>query len=73
MWKGQMLILLAENDPVVKTATNLEFFENLKTSQKTKFVFPHFKHELVNDLDRSLVFDKIRSFLMQTRAHSGTA
>ena len=63
VWKGRMLFLLAENDPVVKTSTTLHFVETLKT-EKTCWVFEDRKHELINDLGRDEIFDKIRQFLL---------
>ena len=64
IWQGRMLFLLAENDPVVKTATTLDFVEHLKT-EKICCVFPDRRHELINDLGRDEVFDKIKHFIQQ--------
>ena len=63
IWQGRMLILLAEQDPVVNTRVNLQFVEGLRRAQKTHHVFERRKHELVNDLGREEVFEKIRAFL----------
>ena len=65
IWKGPWLLLLAENDPVVSTKVNLQFFERLEMQHKTCVVFENRKHELINDLGREEVFDRIRDFLAQ--------
>jgi alpha-beta hydrolase superfamily lysophospholipase len=65
IWKGPLLMLVSDNDPVVSTKTNLEFFERIKSPCKDCQVFENRKHELVNDLGREEVFDKIRTFLAE--------
>lgn len=63
VWRGKMLFLLAEKDPVVSTPTTLNFIEGLSHADVESEVFQERKHELINDLGREEVFAKIREFL----------
>lgn len=63
IWKGPVLMLASDEDPVVRTSTNAKFFEGLRSETKSYEVFPGMKHELVNDIGREHVFEKIRDFL----------
>lgn len=63
IWKGPVLLLVSDDDPIVRTATNLRFFEELRAENKACEVFAGMKHELVNDIGREHVFEKIRGFL----------
>lgn len=72
IWKGPLLMLLAENDPVVSTKSNRVYFEGLTSPAKELAVFPDRKHELINDLGREEVFTRIIEFLRR-RSRNATA
>lgn len=63
VWTAPLLMLLSENDPVVSTRLNLEFFEKIPAGEKKQVVFADFRHELVNEIGRKKVFAIICEFL----------
>ncbi len=61
-FKGHLLMLLAQNDPIVSSSTNIDFFNKLKFSQKKLNIYENRKHELFNDLGREAVFNDINQW-----------
>lgn len=62
-WIGKLLLLAADPDPIVSTTASLQFYDLAKNADKSLAKFSGHKHELINDLDRELVFEKVSAFL----------
>jgi len=64
------LLHISDNDPVVSSASALEFFDALGSSNKIIKIFEGGKHELYNDTIRAEVFKVLIDFLKQFIAKS---
>lgn len=62
-FKTPVLFQLPENDPVVSTAANRRFAENISSEDKEVFIYPEAKHEMYNDIHRLTVYQDLKKFL----------
>lgn len=63
IWAGKVLFLLSDSDPVVSSPIIRKFADQMITADVQVEVFEKRKHELVNDLGREEVFQKVLTFL----------
>ncbi len=58
-----VLVLQAGNDAIVKKEETLEFYDRIKSSDKTVEVYPELYHEILNETGREKVFARITAWL----------
>ncbi len=64
-----VLVLQAGDDAVVSKKETLAFYDFLKAEDKEIEVYPHFYHEILNEVDRIRVFSRIGSWLLKHIDH----
>lgn len=58
------LMQIAEKDPVISSADAIEVFNSISSSKKELKIYSGFKHEIYNDLEREIVYDDLRRFIV---------
>lgn len=62
LFKGTLLMLLSEHDPIVSTTLNKMLFEQISSKKKLLKIYKNRKHELFNDLHREDIFLDVRDW-----------
>ena len=57
------LLQVSDQDPIVSSSKALEYFEHIKTEQKSLKVYNMAKHEIYNDIIRENAYQDIIDFL----------
>lgn len=64
VYRGPILCLISDSDPVVSTPKAIEFMEKVGSTEKKLALFPGRKHEVLNDIGRKEPLEAIREFLL---------
>lgn len=62
LFKGSLLMLLSEHDPIVSTTLNKMLFEKIASGKKLLKIYKNRKHEIFNDLHREEIFLDVRDW-----------
>ena len=70
-WKLPIQFQMAGDDRIVSLDKANEVFETIETSNKQKFVYDNFYHEIFNELGCETVDDDFKDFLQKTLSRNG--